>query len=216
MTRLLAIAAALILGGLSPQADLIISGAVDGTQASGTPKAIELYAQADIADLSVYSIIRDTNGDGPFDTAVSLPVVALSAGDFFYVSGTAASTTILDGFGFTVGLTSSIANINGDDILGISLTADPFNSGNFQDSFGLEGQGDTNFYADSFAVRLNASITGQVPGLTDATNFNITPYSDAGLQGASGFGTYTPVPEPSTFLLALVGLLTLHRLRRDT
>jgi hypothetical protein len=210
---LITLSSVLMLGGAA-RADLIISGVVDGTNTSGTPKGIELYALANIPDLSVYSIIRDTNGVGPFDTSAALPVVALNAGDFYYVAGNTASQTQLIGLGFAVGLVSSIANINGDDILGTSLTSDPLNSSNFIDSFGLEGQGDTNFYADSFAVRLNTSVGGQVPGLLDAGNFTITSYSDAGLMGAGGFGTYSPIPEPVTFALLGLGALLLHRLRR--
>ena len=138
------------------QADLIISGVVDGTQTGGNPKGIELVATTDIADLSVFSILRDTNGAGPFDSAVALPAVSLSAGSFFYVAGNTDSATILDGFGFTTGLTDGIANVNGDDILGIALTSDttggtPFTV--FSDSFGEVAQGDTNFYENSFAIR---------------------------------------------------------------
>jgi len=190
---------------------------VDGTDDGGTPKGIELYAQVAIADLSVYSVIRDTNGAGPFDTATTLPSISLAMGDFFYIAGNADSATNLADLGFTCGYTNAIANVNGDDILGTALTSDPYNT--VIDSFGQEGQGDTDFYADSFAVRLNSSVTGQVPGQVDAANFTITSFSSAGIEGASGFGSYAPVaiPEPSTLALfgLALGMITLYRRKRS-
>lgn len=203
--KLLSLAALLVFWVGSSRADLIISGVVDGTNASGTPKAIELYALHDIPDLSLFSVIRDTNGDGPFDSAVALPSVALTAGDFFYIAANASSASQLAGFGFAVGVTSSIANVNGDDVLGVGSTGDPF--GTIFDSFGVAGQGDTDFYQDSFAVRTEASNAGLPAGLVDAANFAISAYTDAGLEGASGFGSYSPheltaVPEASTLIPA--------------
>ena len=197
-------------------AQLLITGVVDGTNSNGTPKGMEILATEDIADLSVYTIVRDTNGAGPFDTERALPAVALNSGSYYYIAGNTASQTQFNSFGLVPNVNYSILSINGNDILGLALDSDPYNT--VFDSFGLESQGDTNFYTDSFAIRNNSSQTGQSPGLLDATNFTITAYSDSGLQGASGLGSFLLVPEPSTVTLAtlgLIGFFSLGRVRRQ-
>jgi len=191
-----AMLAVMMVGEVS--ADLIISGVVDGTRTGGNPKAIELYALNDIADLSVYSLIRDTNGAGAYGTPFALSGT-MTAGSFLYIAGNADSASFLNSNGFTVFATAGIASINGDDILGIGFGPDPVN--NVRDMFGQFGQGDTNFYQDSFAIRNAASFAPNAAGEFDAANFTITGYTDSGFTGASGFGTFAPVPEPSALLL---------------
>jgi hypothetical protein len=44
--------------------DLVITGVVDGPLQGGTPKAIEICALTDIADLSNYGIGSANNGGG--------------------------------------------------------------------------------------------------------------------------------------------------------
>ncbi|TWT50431.1 hypothetical protein Pla22_31740 [Rubripirellula amarantea] len=216
----MAMAAIAMLANTHASAALVISGVVDGTQSGGIPKAIELYATSAIADLSVYSIVRDTNGAGPFDSNVVLPSLALAAGDYFYVSGGGTSTTILNGFGFTVGLEDGIANVNGDDILGIAFAADTSldDYSNIQDSFGVVAQGDTNFYENSFAIRTGSSPAANPAGVVDAGNFTITPYTDSDFSGPNGFGTFSAVsavPEPSSYaVLGLIGVVGLVLRRR--
>lgn len=194
----------------SASAAILISGISDGTNTGGNPKALEIFATTAIPDLSIYYIARDTNGAGPWDTFVQLPTVALAEGDFFYVAGNSDSATTLDGFGFTVGLTNSILAVNGDDIVGLATSDTP---ASVFDSIGLVAQGDTNFYENSFAVRKNTSNAPEV-SLADGSNFTITSYSDAAIQGATGFGSFAPVPEPSTALLGGIALLGLLRRRR--
>ena len=43
---------------------LIITGVYDGPLSGGTPKGIELFATADIADLSIYAVGSANNGGG--------------------------------------------------------------------------------------------------------------------------------------------------------
>ena len=44
--------------------DLIITGVYDGDLSGGTPKGVELYASADIADLADYGLSSANNGSG--------------------------------------------------------------------------------------------------------------------------------------------------------
>lgn len=202
------------LSWATASANIVISGMVDGTLSGGNPKGMELTATSSILDLSEFYVVRDTNGVGPFDTFYQLPSVSLSTGDYFYVYGNSSSETTFTGFGFpaTTGnaVQNSILNVNGDDIIGIATPNSSFTSGNaisqfdMVDSFGSESQGDTNFYANSIAYR-NLNAPASPAGLSDATNFTMTSYSDSELQ--SIFGTYE-VPETSTYSL-IAGLLGL-------
>jgi hypothetical protein len=193
-------------------ADVIISGMVDGTQTGGIPKAMEIAATAAVSDLSDFWVVRDTNGAGPFDTFAQLPSVSLASNDFFYVYGNSDTTTSMTTLGFPAtsgnALEDGILNWNGDDILGLATPNGTFSDGtdisqfDVISSFGLVGQGDTDFAANSISYLTGANSAA---GITDAGNFTITAYSDTDLQ--STFGTYV-VPEPSAYAL-LSGMLGL-------
>lgn len=205
-------AALLVMTASSAKADLVITGVVDGNESGGNPKGVELFALADIADLSIYGIQRYTNGGSTASSPTVLPSISLAAGDFFYITGNAASTTIFTDNGFTVGLINeTVVNINGDDLLQVYLTSD--NSA--VDTFGLPGQGDTNFYENSIAYRLASSITPNPTGGTDAPNFAITGWVDSA-DFAGRFGTFSAsaIPEPGSFAilgLAAVGVVARRR-----
>lgn len=199
------------LATIPSHAVLLITGIVDGNETGGQPKAMEIYTTTNIADLSTYYLARDTNGAGPWDTFFQLPAVALSAGSFFYIAGDADAATYLTTAGFAIGVTSNILNVNGDDIIGLATGNTPTD---VYDSIGVVAQGDTDFYADSFAVRSNSSVNPTTTA-TDGSNFVITTWGDgSAFEGSSGLGTYAPVPEPSVALLGGLGLLTLLRRRR--
>lgn len=201
---------------LELQGTLLITGVVDGTQAGGNPKAIEVTSTIDGLVLSDFFILRDTNGssDGNFTISgnFQFPEVTLNAGDFYYIYGNTESETFLEeaGIGNTDSnaVISSIANHNGDDILAISTSA---SANDIVDSFGLLGQGDTDFYANSISYR-PSNATASPTGVLDAGNFDITPYSDNAF--TSTFGTFVVIPEPSTALLGGLAMLTLLRRRR--
>jgi hypothetical protein len=195
----------------SSNATLLITGISDGNETGGVPKSLEVYTTTDIADLSAFLIAKDTNGVGPWDTFAQLPSVSLSAGSFFYIAGTTDSETYLNGSGFAVGFVHSILNVNGDDIIGLATAA---SAASVYDSVGGVAQGDTDFYANSFAVRRNTSTSADLAS-TDAANFSITSWDTVAFAGASGYGSYSPIPEPSSFaLLGLGSLVTLHRRKR--
>ncbi|MGJ8724130.1 MAG: PEP-CTERM sorting domain-containing protein [Roseibacillus sp.] len=194
---------------------LIFTGVVDGTQTGGIPKAIEIMSTVDGTELSDFFILRDTNGTsgGPFTVSsdFQLPAGTLDAGEFYYIYGGTSSETIMEGFGIgntdTNAVVDGIANQNGDDILAISTSLLP---ADVVDGFGLLGQGDTDFYANSVSYR-QAGTDANPTGVADGGNFDISAYSDASLQAT--FGTYV-IPEPTTALLGGLGFLALLRRRR--
>ncbi len=193
-------------------AALVISGVVDGNVTGGIPKGIELVATSDIADLSTFSIGRYTNGGSTLSSVTALPSVALNAGDFFYITGTTTSDVFFTNAGFTIGLSNqTVANINGDDLLQLVSTGDTSIA---FDTFGQVGQGDTDFYANSFAYRQNSSQTGDIDGSFDAAdNFVITAWNET--EWANTFGTFQvqAVPEPTSVML-LAGFTVSLALRR--
>lgn len=94
--------------------DLIITGVIDGPLVGGTPKAVELYAVTDIADLSLYAVGSANNGGGTDGPEFPLSGAATS-GDYIYIAS--ESTEFASWFGFAPNLTSSVLTINGDDAI---------------------------------------------------------------------------------------------------
>ena len=60
---------------------LVISGVVDGPLSGGVPKAIEVTAVTDIADLSAFGVGSATNGEGTDGEEFTFPADALAAGE---------------------------------------------------------------------------------------------------------------------------------------
>ena len=110
------IALSLVATGASAS-DLVISGVIDGPLTGGLPKAIELRACADIADLSIYGLSSANNGGGPTGAPeFTFPADAAVEGQFIYV---ATETPLFNAFfGFDPDYTDGSApNINGDDAI---------------------------------------------------------------------------------------------------
>lgn len=96
-----------------PEGKLIISGIYDATRREA-PRGIELYAIGNIPDLSAYSI-GVANGAASVMTTgnISLPAVALSSGDYYYVAEKSEEFT--EFFGFPPNYISSNMLITGND-----------------------------------------------------------------------------------------------------
>lgn len=60
--------------------DLMITGVIDGPLPGGVPKAVQLIALTDIADLSIYGLGSANNGGGTDGEEYTFPAVAVGAG----------------------------------------------------------------------------------------------------------------------------------------
>jgi hypothetical protein len=201
------ILAGFLMTGTFANGDLLITGVVDGPLTGGIPKAVELFATADIPDLSIFGIGAANNGGGTDGEEFTLSGSA-TAGEFLYVSVDAISFT--DFFGFAPTFTDGTApNINGDDAIEL------FQNGLVIDVFGdinVDGTGTAWDYLDGWVYR----VDGTGP---DGSTFVLANWSYSGIDALDGeltngtatnpfpIGTYA-VPEPSTYA-ALIGLLAL-------
>lgn len=132
--------------------DLIITGVIDGPITGGVPKAVELKACADIADLSIYGLSSANNGGGPTGAPeFTFPADSAVEGQFIYVSYDVDGFTAF--FGFAPDYTDGSApNINGDDAIEL------FMNGVVVDVFGdvyVDGTGQPWEHLDGWAYRID-------------------------------------------------------------
>lgn len=199
-------------------AQLLITGVIDGDLSGGLPKAVELYAMADIVDLSVYGFGSANNGEGSDGEEFTFPAVAVTAGSFIYVASESPQFSTF--FGFAPTYTSGTANINGDDAIEL------YGNGTVVDTFGdihVDGSGTSWEYADGWAYRVDGTIAG-------AATFTASDWIFSGinaLDGASSnatsampfpvasFREISLVPEPTALsLMTGIGALLSLVLRR--
>ena len=191
---------------------LIITGVYDGPLSGGTPKGIELFATADIADLSIYAVGSANNGGGSDGEEFTLSGSA-TVGQFLYVATESPQFDIF--FGILPDFTSGAMSINGDDAVEL------FQNGGVIDVFGdinTDGTGEPWDHLDGWAYRKDG--TGP-----DGTSFNLGNWTFSGINAFDGetsnasaatpmpIGSYS-VPEPSSALLGGIALLGLIRRRR--
>jgi len=171
--------------------NLIITGVIDGPLSGGLPKAVELYALADIYDLSIYGISSANNGNGPTGAPeFTFPADPINAGDYFYLATDIVQFTSF--FGFAPDYVHSQAtSINGDDAIEL------FCRGQVIDVFGdvnVDGSNEPWEYLDGWAYRQNnTDLDGEV--------FRIEHWNLSGpnaLDGeTSNAGAATPFPAAS-------------------
>ena len=172
-------------GGLAQ--DLRITGVIDGPLSGGLPKAVELYAVNDIADLSFYSLGSANNGGGTDGEEFVFPVTSVTAGSFIYIAS--EEVQFASFFGFTPDYVDSTANINGDDAIEL------FYQGTVIDTFGdinTDGTGQPWEYLDGWAYR--KSDTGP-----DGATFVLDNWTYSGLNALDGqtSNANAPVPFPT-------------------
>lgn len=219
-TKFMILIAALGLAtATSGRSDLMITGIIDGPRTGGLPKAIELYAINDIADLSTWNVQNYNNGGATATNTLNLNG-SVNAGDYIYVAS--ESTEFNAFFGFAPTFIGSAVNVNGNDAVVLR------NNTTIVDAFGVIGENpgvDTTWnYQDAWFYRVNESLA--TPNWTASNWFFVTGQSD-GLDslGTSGtnttntslsmpVGTYA-IPEPSSIILmSLVGLAAVVILRK--
>lgn len=204
-TALIMSASALL--ALSANAQLILTGVIDGPLSGGTPKAIELYVTSDIADLSLYGVELVSNAGSSTGAIETFFSGSATAGQFLYVATEAVEFENV--FGFAPNFLTNDVNHNGDDDFYI------YGPGNtlldvWGGSDGLDNTGESYDILDSWAYRLDGTGPSTV---FEASEWTIAPVDSldgldaAGVASTVPFGTYQ-VPEPSTYA-AIAGVMTL-------
>ncbi len=123
MKKLLLILAVLSLASAA-NAQLIITGIMDGPLPGGVPKMVELYACADIADMSVYGLGCANNGGGTDGVEYTFPADFVAGGTFIYCEQISSTTptAFVDYFGFAADYDVGFAaGTNGDDTMELFL-----------------------------------------------------------------------------------------------
>ena len=181
--------------------NLYIAGVIDGPLGGGTPKAVQVCASGDIADLSIYGLGSANNGGGTDGEEFTFPAEETGSGDCFWISsnGSASGVThaqrFIEWFGFSACYTAGFANINGDDAIEL------FCSGAVEDLFGdidVDGTGQCWDHVDGWASNNTASGNA---GAFDCADWTFSGTN--ALDGETTNGTAT-TPYPSPFQICPV------------
>jgi poly(3-hydroxybutyrate) depolymerase len=158
-------------------AQLQLTGIVHGP-ISGAPKAVELFATADIEDLSIYGLGTANNGTGSAGEEWSFPAIPLPANSYIYVSKEQPTFTSFFGFPPDFVDDGAACNFNGDDAVEL------FANGIAVDRYGdpnLDGTGEDWEYtlgwafrdcADDGGLLFNPAYWSAVPGAMSGINAN--------------------------------------------
>ena len=135
-----------------PTNNLVITGIFDGPLPGGLPKGIELYAKADIPDLSKFGVSSITNGAGSSAGTIeyTFPADAVTMGTYIWLATEA--TEFNNFFGVAPTYTNGVVSINGDDSIEL------YENGVIVDTFGdvnMDGSGEPWDYLDGWAYRLS-------------------------------------------------------------
>ena len=200
----------LTLSAFSLGSNLLITAVFDGPLSGSSPKGVELYATADIADLSLYAIGSANNGGGSDGAEYTLSGTA-TAGQYIYIKGYIGDSSVdrfAEFFGFEADFTTRAMTINGDDSIELYYSNSVFE---VIDTFGnpnVDGDGEDWEYRGGWAYRNSSTKAGTFTS-SDWT-FSGSHVWDGATTNASSdavmpIGTYTvnSVPEPSTYALLL-------------
>ena len=124
MLTLLAVLALVV--PVAANAQLVITGVLDGPLPGGVPKMIELFVCDDIADLSIYGLGCANNGGGTDGVEFTFPADAATAGSFIYCESISSTTptAFVDFFGFAADYDVGFAaGTNGDDAIELFLVS---------------------------------------------------------------------------------------------
>jgi hypothetical protein len=153
----------------------------------GIPKAIELFACSDIADLGIYGLESANNGNAAGGEEFTLSGSAF-AGEYIYITtngnGAVAFETFFD---FPANFATAVASINGDDAIVL------YKSGVIIDVFGevgVDGTAQPWEYTDGWAARNSLKAPKTTFVLADWTFSGTQALSGAQTNAAAG----TPVP----------------------
>jgi len=133
-----------------------IAGLMDGSTVASYPKFVQICANDDIADMSIYGIGSANNGGGTDGEEFTFPAVALAMGECLTVAdgGNGGRDAFIDYFGCAPDYINPVASINGDDAIEL------FCSGVLEDLYGdqnVDGTGTPWEYTNGWSVRSNSS-----------------------------------------------------------
>lgn len=195
-------------------ADVIITGIVDGSLSGGNPKAIELYIDGTV-DFTGFDLFKSSNG-GAFGAAGDMSGLGIISDSFVYLVGNGA--TGLTNFQTVFGTSGDFAN---------TFSMGNAN-GNGDDGFQIVDAGSTvldqvwqedtsDFYRDSYLYRMDGTgPEGAVwtPGnWFNLGNDTLDGMNESQIEAAVPFGTYV-VPSPGVMTLMGLGGLVMAGRRR--
>jgi len=162
--------------------DLYIAGVLDGPLGGGTPKMIQVCANKDITDLSIYALGSANNGGGSDGIEYTLPAIPLDSSSCFTVAS--ESTGFINFFNCPPDDVSSVANINGNDAIEL------FCNGVLSDLYGdqnADGSGEPWDYLDGWAIS-----TDTIPDI----NFDASDWIFSGANALDGESSNTTATTP--------------------
>lgn len=193
MVKFFALLAVVALIPAAASAQLVITGVFDGPLPYGVPKVVELYACADIADLSIYGLGCANNGGGTDGVEFTFPADAVVGGTFLYVEAFTSNnaTAFFDYFGFEADYNGGMAaGTNGDDAIELFLLtgAEPLCVDVVGDR-DVDGSGTTWEYLDGWVKR----VTGTGPDGDTFVESNWTYSGPNATDGCTDNGTCASV-----------------------
>ena len=177
-------AAASAGSAVAADGSMIITGVVDGPLSGGIPKAVEVYVQSDITDLSAFGIGSANNGGGSDGEEFTFPAGSATAGSYLYVASESPGFQAF--FGFAPDYTDSAASINGDDAIEL------FEDGVIVDVFGdpaTDGTGQAWDHLDGWAKRISVADA-------PTTSFDVSAWTFSGINALDGESTNASAANP--------------------